>query len=463
MRKGRPIQPVKGMQDLLPGKFLEARKIVGTIKECFESFGYQPIELPIIEPLELHLIKTGEEVKSKMYTFKDKADRDLCLRPELTASVVRAYINNLKTEPKPLKLYYVGPAFRYDRPQKGRYRQFTHAGVELFGSSDVRSDAEIIYMAARALDMIGLKDFRLAIGNVAITLALLKKLELEEAFLGTIIESLEGLKKEEATIEEVQSRFVKMQQEEPSSGRRRALAQALDYIKRIVNIKGSPQEVLGEARNLVREFNLEQDSVAKLEEVAGNLDYYGIDWARTGIDLGFGRGLEYYTGVVFEIECENLGAQKQVCGGGRYDDLVETFGGESTPALGFACGVERLVMALEKKEEKAAQDGMRKGFSQLFVVALDEGSLRPCLKLADQLRARGLRVETDLSFKNIKKALRYADRASIGFAAIIGEDERAASSVRIKNMKGGEEKLFALTDIDAISKFIKATTLSQVV
>jgi histidyl-tRNA synthetase len=457
MKKARAIKAAKGMQDLLPAKFLKVQKILGPIRECFESFGYQPIELPIIEPLELHLVKTGEEVRSKMYTFKDKAERDLCLRPELTASVVRAYINSLKMEPKPVKVYYVGPAFRYERPQMGRYRQFTHAGIELFGSDDVRADAEVIYLASKALGMTGLRDFRLAIGNVAITLSLLEKLGLGEGFLGTVIESLEGLKKEETTIEAIEARFGKVQQGEASSGRKESLSRLLDYIKTIVNIKGRPDAVLGEVKKLTAEFDIDEGCVKKLEELTDNLSYYDLDWDTACIDLGFGRGLEYYTGLVFEIEYEGLGAQKQVCGGGRYDNLVQTFGGESTPALGFAYGVERLAMALEAQEKsEAPSDGMQKGFSDLFIVPLDEDSLRPSLALAGRLRAKGLKVEADLSFKNLRKALRYADRTGACFIALIGEEERASASVKIKEMKTGEERLFAISDSDAISAFVKA-------
>jgi len=455
MEKSKIIQPAKGMQDLLPARFAGFERITKTIRECFESFGFQPLELPIIEPLELHLVKTGAEVRSKMYVFKDKADRELCLRPELTASVVRAYNSSLKSEAKPVKVYYVGPAFRYDRPQKGRYRQFTHAGVEVFGAAGARAEAEIIYMAARALDMIGLKDYRLGIGNVGITLNLVERLGLDEDIMGVIIESLESLKKQEETIGQTQAKFRKMQSQKPE--RRDALRQVVDYIERAVGIKGKPGAVLGEVKKLVEDFQIGDEPLRQIEEVVEGLDCYGMHWERTSIDLGFGRGLEYYTSIVFEIECENLGAQKQVCGGGRYDDLVETFGGESTPAVGFAYGIERLVMALEKEEGSTqSKSNMQKGFTGVFVAPLDDDSLGVSLRFAEELRAAGLRVETDISFKNLKKCLRYAHRSGIGFAAIIGEEERKSSKVKIKDMKTGDERLFSISDIEAISGLLKA-------
>jgi len=502
------FQEVKGTSDLLPVIFQQTREIQSRLSECYESFGYQPVEVPIIEHLGLHLKKSGEEMRRKMYAFKDLGQRDLCLRPEFTASVVRAYVNHLQHHPSPLRLYYMGPTFRYDQPQRGRYRQFTQSGVEMFGAKSTAADAEVIYLACKGLDALGIREYSVSIGNIGITLSLLDCMELDEHRKVQIVEALESIRKEDDAVGKLRRRLDEIDEaldedwkryegvpsqegidpmqakglvdglisgsrsgfadgRDPDEiverllekirrrGQRPAVERVLAFVERLSEMHGAPDKVMQMAREVSAEYVLPSQPVDDLREVLSALSSYDFDWSRAEVDLAFGRGLAYYTGVIFEINCDSLEGQRQICGGGRYDGLVKALGGRGAPALGFAYGVERLRLAKYSLAGDATSDTDRemiRGFSHVLVCALNGASARYAHQVAERLRALGLRAEVDVMGRSPGKNLSHADRSGIPFAMVIGDDEVRHSVVKVKDLSNGQETSFPLHELGRVSE-----------
>jgi histidyl-tRNA synthetase len=442
MVKESSIQRVRGTFDLFNEEYYQYEEIKNKIKKFFESFGYTCIEVPIIEYTELHLKKSGQEIISKMYTFKDYGGREVCLRPEITASVVRAFVNNLQNEPLPVKLYYIGPAFRYDTPQLGRYRQFTHAGIELIGSKTQVSDAEIIAIALLGLQLLGLENYRLVIGHIRFILELLDNLQLEQEIKNLLIEAMEQLNKGKS-IDEIRDELnTKTEQINP----------ALEFMQELRQIKGTHTDVFPKIENLITKYSLDSTPLKELKEIIKNLMFYkDLDWSKITIDLGFGRGLQYYTGMIFEVYCDLLGAENQICGGGRYDELIRTLGGiKDIPALGFAYGLERVKLALDK-ENKLSKISKN---PHIFIIPIGEvGDY--AIDIAQKLRNLNLRVEIDVMGRKISRNLEYADLSKIPFAVIIGEDEKANATFKIRDMQTKQEQIISLEQIGKVPVVIR--------
>ncbi len=325
-------QKPKGTRDFFPEE-LEKREAVRKImEETAKSYGYLPIQTPIFEEYSLFAAKSGEELKDNMYRFKDKGNRTLALRPEGTASIARLLVTELRSKPKPLKLFYFGPMFRYEQPQSGRYREFYQFGIECIGSRTSEADAEVVAMACETLDRLGL-EYSLEIGQLEIFRGLLRDMKVKEEVQDKIVSLVDRGK-----IKEIDELLGK--------GETRKL------VDKLIGLKGEPKETLEKGKELLKEYPLSLKAVENLEEILADLDAYGVK--KYKIALGMARGLAYYTGMIFEIRVGNLGAQNQIAGGGRYDKLVELFGGEQTPATGFAFGFDRVCLSGPKlrKEKK---------------------------------------------------------------------------------------------------------------
>jgi len=397
------FQRLRGTQDVLPDKsFLWQKVIIGAF-EIFKKYGIKLIITPTIEDKNLFIRSIGEGtdiVIKEMYEFKDKKGRDIVLRPEGTASVVRAYIEN--SLPEKIDLCYIGPMFRYEKPQKGRNREFYQIGVESFGSGSVYKDAELIKLAYDILKAIGVTSFVLKI-NI---------LNCSEC-RGTYIDKLHKYFKENIN---------KLCENCNSKIERNAAIRVLDCKEE------KCKEVIDNAP-MIKDFLCKKcsDNFSLIKELLNNLK------VRFEEDFHLVRGLDYYTGVVFEFVTDKLGPQQNtLLAGGRYDNLVYELGGKNIPATGFAMGIDRVVDVLSTGlQQEAGID--------IFIVA-DEKRMKKGIQLLSFLRENGYCAVMDFEGKSFKSQMREADGKKAGFVLILGEDEEKNNFVSLKNMKTGEQK-----------------------
>src|SRR3989338_2327858 len=461
-KKHEPIKGVKGTQDIFPKEYYRRTEVFKAIQECFESYGYQGMDVPIIEPLELHLRKSGDKIVKSMYTFKDYGNRDICLRPEITASVVRAFNEGLSNESRPVKIYYFGPTFRYDKPQEGRFRQFTQAGVEIIGSNSLEHDAEVIKLACDCMEKIGIKNYEIAISDVEILFTIFKKLaipEREKSLLIGALEDLNKLKDIKSGIPDVKKKLIELgiskDETESEEGK---YFRILEAIVELSTIRGTPDYVFPKIESLLRKYIDDLTVLKPLENlkiVSSCLDSFGINWQKARIDFGFGRGLEYYTGTIFEIYCPRLGAANQVCGGGRYDELLSLLGGRGdSQSIGFAFGFERLLLAIEReeenKEDSAYHGNLKTSNLDALVIPLDKKLFRYAIKISQTLRVRGAKLDIDFSLRKSGKITKKADQLKIPFVIYIGEEEEKQGFLSIKDLKSGIQEKYPLNDIEKI-------------
>ena len=395
------INVLKGTKDILPQDVEMWHFVEENALKVFSSFGVKEIRTPIIESTDLFQRGVGETtdiVNKEMYTF-EKSERSITLRPENTAGVVRSYIENgMHRLPAPVKLWYKGPMFRYERPQAGRQRQFHQVGVEMFGVSQPAADAEIILMAENFLKSIGLEDLDVEINSLGCPKC---RAEFKENLKNVIRPYLKDL------CEDCQERFEKNP------------LRLLDCkVPQCQEIFSKP-----EIQKVITSDFLCEECAEHYAQLKNYLNELNVKYSE---NKHLVRGLDYYTRTVFEIKSNNLGSQNAVCGGGRYDNLVEELGGESTPAIGFAMGMERLISLLKEKEISKL-DG--------FIVS---NNTSEALKLAQELRLNGFNIEMDLSNKKFTKQLEKASKIA-NFAIILGEDEINNNKVSIKNLTTSEQ------------------------
>ena len=399
---GQILKVLKGTKDILPQDVDMWQFVEEKANKVFSSFGVKEIRTPIIEVTELFSRGVGDTtdiVNKEMYTF-EKSERSITLRPENTAGVVRSYIENgMHRLPAPVKLWYHGPMFRYERPQAGRQRQFHQVGVEMFGVKQPAADAEIILMATDFLKSVGLNDLEVEINSLGCPKC---RAEFKEKLKTVIKPYLNDL------CEDCQNRYEK--------NPLRLLDCKVPECQAIY-AKKEIQEVI------MSDF-LCDECREHYTQLKSYLDDMGIKYIE---NKHLVRGLDYYTRTVFEIKSNNLGSQNAVCGGGRYDNLVEQLGGEPTPAIGFAMGMERLISLLPQNETKKL-DG--------YIVSNDS---KEAFKLAQELRAYGLNIELDLTNKKFTKQLEKASKVA-NYALILGEDEIKSNQVSVKNLATGEQK-----------------------
>jgi len=392
------LQKPRGTRDFLPDEMEARRSVEWRLRDTGRRWGYREVSTPAFEDLELFTMRSGEGIIGEMYVFEDKGGRKLALRPEITAAVIRMYSNEAKVSPKPLRWCYFADCFRYERPQKGRYRQFWQFGVELIGADTAMADAEVIMLAAEMLDATGVR-YELKVGH----LALMKNL-------------LSGL--------------------EPADQRKvRAHLDKRDYdgLKETLQSMGKPDLAVSlislvECRTLQEAFAIAGEIPGKerIEQTLAALDTYGVHYS---LNFGIARGLDYYTGMVFEGFADNLGAENQILGGGTYR-LAHLFGGDDVASCGFAIGFDRVMVSLG--DAKPKQDTI------VAIVCTNEGRAR-ALEVSRQFRSAGLRAEMDLMDRGLGAQVAHASR-SADFAVVIGKREAESSTVTLKNLKTGEQK-----------------------
>ncbi|HLT89767.1 MAG TPA: histidine--tRNA ligase [Woeseiaceae bacterium] len=400
-------QPVKGMNDLLPDTVRVWRRVETLVRDVVESYGYEEIRLPLLEFTELFRRSIGEVtdiVEKEMYTFEDRNGESLTLRPEATAGIVRAGITHGLFHNQRRKLWTAGPMFRYERPQKGRYRQFHQIDVEALGYAGPAIDAEMIIMCARMWQALGLE-------RIALDLNSLGGAETRRAYRATLVEYFEDSR----------SRL-------DEDSLRRLTQNPL----RILDSKNPEMQPLIEQAPVMLDY-LDAESAEHFGRLRELLDAAGVAYR---VNPRLVRGLDYYNRTVFEWHTDALGAQGAVCSGGRYDGLVELLGGRPTPAIGWAMGVERLVALFELCGGEAPTR-----VPDVFIVAVGERAEAQALELAETLRDGSLAVESNLEGGSFKAQLRRADKSGARFALILGEDEVTSGQVGLKPLRTAEEQV----------------------
>ena len=398
------IERPRGMKDILPEEAGDWQWVERRIRSLFRIYGYGEIRTPVVEEASLFVKSIGEGtdiVQKEMYAFKDKGGRKLSLRPEGTAPVVRAYLENNLDKLKGLtKLYYIGPMFRNERPQAGRQRQFYQIGVEAIGSDEPRLDAEVISLARSCLDSVGLKDYKIKLNSLGCgkdKTALKKELK---KFLTPELTRLCG---------DCKVRYKK-------------------NILRVFDCKVDSCKALLRNAPKIIDF-LCNDCSSHFEKVKSSLTAIGVKYE---IDALIVRGLDYYTRTAFEITHQNLGAQDAVGAGGRYDNLVKDLGGQKTPSCGFALGEDRLMAALARKGEEGAAD--------IYLATVGEEPYEKGFLLLNELREKGISCEIDYEGKSLKAQMRAANKLKARFVAILGDDELSKGAVALRNMSTGQQE-----------------------
>lgn len=396
------IEKPRGTRDLGPDQMKSRKKVEKSLRETAESFGYEEVLTPTFEHTELFLERSGPSIVEEIYSFEDKGGREIALRPEFTASIMRMYAEGMREKSKPLKLFYFGPAFRYERPQSGRYREFWHFGTELIGVGTAKADAENIALSYYCLKEAGLDDITMKISNLQILEDFLKEKAISREDRESIYHAIDNEKETKALMEE------------------------FDLGNEFLELIQAPFE---EIPNLIEDTS----SYEYLDNVIDLLSNYGMDKEDYEIDLKIVRGLDYYSGVVFEIDVESLGAQKQICGGGDYN-LGDIFGID-IPSKGFAIGFDRLHLALDQENE--LPEKKREG---CYIIPLDDEVLSYSYEVLSELRDARLKADIDLKDRNIGNALGYADKRGFKYSLIIGEDEVERDEVALKDMGSGEQE-----------------------
>jgi histidyl-tRNA synthetase len=412
----KTIQAIRGMNDCLPTQSPLWQKVETAVKHVVSAYGYSEVRMPIVEMTHLFSRAIGEVtdvVEKEMYTFEDRNGDSLSLRPEGTAGCVRSGIENGLLYNQEQRLWYMGPMFRHERPQKGRYRQFHQCGVEVFGLDGPDVDAELIMMTARLWRELGIDQ------HVRLELNSIGSLDARANYRNALVEFL-------SLHEDVLD----------DDSKRRMLTNPL----RVLDTKNPEiQAILGDAPKL-SEY-LDQESVQHFSGLCELLKAAGIEYT---VNERLVRGLDYYNRTVFEWITESLGSQGTVCGGGRYDGLVEQLGGKPTPAVGFAMGMERLVLMVETLGLLDVRRSV-----DVYVVSAGEGTMVAAMALAERLREEvpGLRVMSHFGGGNFKKQFKRADKVGAAVALVLGEDEVAGNSVVLKDLIGGEQETLAQSDV----------------
>ncbi|MFL5897731.1 MAG: histidine--tRNA ligase [Solirubrobacterales bacterium] len=409
-------QAPRGTFDVLPEQARSRRRLERTAAEVFGRAGYEPIGTPIFEDTDLFERGVGQStdiVRKEMFTFEDKGGRSLTLRPEGTASICRAYLQHgMQKLAQPVKLFYLGPFFRHERPQAGRYRQFHQLGAECIGTDSPLADAEAIMLLSDLLGEMGVPGVELRLG------------------------SLGSFEARRAYLEDLKAHLHAHETDLPKDVRERI---DLNPLRAFDSDDEGTRGVMASAPTIVG--RLEGEDAADFEEVRALLDAAGIAYA---VDPTLVRGLDYYTRTIFSFVCDQLGAQSEIGGGGRYDGLIEQLGGPPTPAVGFAAGIERILLALDEAEPAAGRDA--------FVAVTGPDQLHRAMAIATELRRAGISTELDLAGRGLKGQLKHANRIGARRVLILeadggaqlrdmgsGEQGPADPGNLVEEMKGGQE------------------------
>lgn len=424
------FKTVRGMRDFLPEEAKMMRYIEEKVRRVAELYGYREIITPLLESYELLAAKAGEEVRLRMYTFKDLGKRMVAMRPEFTPSVARLVATTLRNEPKPLRLFCVGSLYRYDEPQQGRYREFWQSNFELMGSDKPEADAEIIMLTNSLMRTAGLKDYAFKIGHVGILRGVMSCEGLDEKVQNNVMQLMD---------KKLYTDAIEIVKEKKASSR------CLKTLNELVKLKGRSPEVIEKIKRCVKGYEEALKATENLEEIL-KLVLESMDNIDISIEAGFARGLEYYTGIILEVNVPQL--DKALAGGGRYDRLIELFGGQPTPAVGIAHGIDRIMLALQLQK---AVLNMKEG-KKIMIIPVNEDVKSEALKISQKLRDSNISVEFEVTGRKMSKALEDANRRKMDYAIIVGKKELEENSVVVRDLSKREQKTVKIEEIMEIIK-----------
>ncbi len=415
------FQPVRGMRDILSDEAETITYIINKSKQTASCYGFKEIITPIVEPFELLSAKSGEEIRQRMFIFDDLGGRKVALRPEFTASIARLATTVLKNEAKPLRIFSVGSVYRYDEPQRGRYREFWQANFEILGSNKPEADAEIILLANSLLKSSGLKSYAIKLGHVGVLKGIMSQDEIDEKNQNAILQKMDK-KEYDAALSLVNS------------------TKCRDTLQRLIDLKASSVfETVEKMKKALEGYEKALAAVENLDAVLKLVTESECE-IKT-VDPAFARGLEYYTGTIFELYIPEL--EIALGGGGRYDRLIEAFGGEPTPAVGMAAGIDRMSIAMQTQQTKLQAQQRKK----IAVIPVKEEMKIEALKIAQMLRTKNLWVEFEIMGRKMGKALEDADKRKVDYAVIVGERELQQGKVVLKDFSKREQTIVTISEL----------------
>jgi histidyl-tRNA synthetase len=489
------VERLRGMHDLLPEEYLRQRKVIEGMMHDLALAGYCPVDAPVLEQADLFHNSFGQELWQNLYAFR-LHHRDMCMRPEYTASICRIYLDHFQQHPLPLRFQYAGPIFRYEAPGRNRYRQHTQLGVELFGGHIASADAEILQLACDQLNQLGITRYQIEMGHIGIASGFINRLRLDDHAARLLLSLMEQVSRSEqgeqaaqsrletlypasargsqAIVEAVSEAGVTDAMESGAGGETRLIAglmksikmpfnddtrqeiidrylwkmgrgeqgrqiqRALDFLRALRATAGSPPDVFAALRDLLKRYEIEPEELREVEQLVGVIEQCGVPGENIVVNLSLGRGVNYYTGLVFEVHVQDdEGYDTQLCGGGRYDRLVRMVGGSrDVNACGFAFGVDRLVALLPKNEMSLVNA------IEALVIPVSEQDMAYALLVARAARAGGMTTEVDVSGHGVGAGLKLAAKRQARLALIVGEDERRADLVTVRDLETrGEQRL----------------------
>lgn len=412
------FQRPRGTRDFAPEEMARRRFVEAKMRETAMLFGFGEVMTPTFESTELFVARSGEGIIDELYAFEDKGNRKISLRPELTASVMRFYVNEMQNLPKPVKIFYFGNCFRYERPQAGRYREFWQFGAELIGAPSIESDAEVIALALATLKGLGLKDAVVRIGHLSVLNKFIKDLK--------ITDSAEKEARRLIDKRDFENLRTILDGADASDD-------ATAMLIELVSLDGK------QANERAAEESGNNEGFGYLADLLERLRAYGFENCQ--LDFGVARGLDYYTGMVFEIDVPSLGAEKQICGGGAYT-LADLFGGQEVNSTGYAFGFDRIMLALEKSGVTVPSQNL-----SVYILPIGDEAKIAAIKILSELRNAGISADMDLMGRNMSKAMKYANNIGVAKTILIGDNELAENSVTVRDMKSGVQEKYPMSDI----------------
>lgn len=414
------FKTVRGMRDLLVEETTQLNFIIRKARETSKEYSYREVITPLVESNELLSAKSGDEIRTRMFTFKDLGDRTVSLRPEFTSSIARLFNNAYKKSPKPVRVFSIGRVYRYDEPQRGRYREFWQSNYELIGSNKPEADAELIFLTNNFLKKSGLTNHFFRIGHIGILKGILNQEKIEEKTQNKVLQLMD--KKDYCKAFNLINNSCK------------------SVFKDLINIKAnSIFEKIEKIRNQLSEYQEAKASVENLSEILKIVMNYGCPI--NSLDPVFSRGLEYYTGLIFEVQIPKLDIS--LGGGGRYDRLIELFGGFPTPAVGVAHGLDRIRLALQIQKVPTQDHDLKK----VFVIPVTENLKIKALEISEKLRQSGISTEFDVMDRKISKGLQYANKQNMDYIIIVGESELKNNSVALKDLAKHEQIIIKIENL----------------
>ena len=408
------LKTLRGMRDFLPEEMIFREEAIEVIRKTFESFGFAPLETPILESLDILTLKSGEAIKDELYTFKDKGDRDVGLRFDLTVPLARIAASNPQL-PKPFKRYAISRVYRYDEPQSGRFREFWQADVDILGTTEPLADATCVAAGLDALRLLGFGKIKLKVNsrkilNSAIASAGIGKEKANDVI--RLIDKLEKIGKENVVAE---------------LSKLPITSESIDNLFSILELNGTALDMLDSAEPLLGDEGAE--GCSELKSFLTAMEGFNLfDFCE--LDFKLARGLDYYNGLVFEV----VSTEKDIGslgGGGRYDEMIETYGGPKTPAVGFSLGIERILELLPKEASKTR--------TKVFIIPIG-ATVQTSIETATKLRSLGINCDMEMSGRKLGKSLEYAGKLGIEWALIVGEKDLVEGNVTLRNLYTGNEE-----------------------